>query len=270
MLARVFLVVILLSASNALALRLVSTSPQNTEWLFQLGQGDRLVATSSFSEYPSEAAKLPTLGPLFMPALEKTLRLRPDLVVIDKFTTPLSYEQGLGATGTKVMSALFPTLDALFEISQSFLQSHDPSSLHHLEKFRLCRAAVEKQKRLPFTFLAFAWSDPPILFGHATLISDVLVLSGGKNLVPHSGENPFPQLSEEWLLKNQPDQIFFVSYSAEADVPFYRDFPRWWPNLKPVSLPASHFGRSTFSPLLSISRFVQPPIHLKECDVAIP
>lgn len=257
---------LMLFALPCLGLRLISTSPQNTEWLFQIGQGEKLVATSSFSDYPAEASQLPTLGPLFMPALERTVRLRPDIALIDRFTTPLSYEQGLASVGIETIAVAFPTLESLYATSESFLKRVDPPALEKLASFRRCEHAIRKSVKSQFTFLAFTWTEPPILFGHTTLMSDVLTLGGGKNIVPDSRTNPYPQVSEEWLLRHRPDRIYFVSYSASTNTPFLRDFDRWWPGSRSIALPSVHFGRPTFSPLVALTRFLDPPYALKECD----
>ena len=62
--------------------RIVSLIPAVTEMLFALGAGPQVVAVSSFDEYPPEALKLPRVGALLNPDLERILALRPDLVVV--------------------------------------------------------------------------------------------------------------------------------------------------------------------------------------------
>ena len=62
--------------------RIISLIPAVTEMLFALGAGPQVVAVSSFDEYPPEALKLPRVGALLNPDLERILSLRPDLVVV--------------------------------------------------------------------------------------------------------------------------------------------------------------------------------------------
>lgn len=62
--------------------RIVSLVPAVTEMLFAIGAGDRVVAVSSFDSYPAEADRLPRVGALLDPDVERTLSLRPDLVVV--------------------------------------------------------------------------------------------------------------------------------------------------------------------------------------------
>jgi iron complex transport system substrate-binding protein len=50
--------------------------------LFAIGAGPGVVAVSSFDTYPPDVEKLPRVGALVDPDLEKILSLRPDLVVV--------------------------------------------------------------------------------------------------------------------------------------------------------------------------------------------
>ncbi|HLZ09196.1 MAG TPA: cobalamin-binding protein [Chloroflexota bacterium] len=61
--------------------RVVSLTPSNTEILFALGAGDRLVGVSEYCDYPTDALTLPRVS-RFIDADEDTIvALRPDLVL---------------------------------------------------------------------------------------------------------------------------------------------------------------------------------------------
>ena len=62
--------------------RIVSLIPAVTEMLFALGAGHRLVGVSSFDRFPPEVAKIPKVGALLDPDLERILSLQPDLVIL--------------------------------------------------------------------------------------------------------------------------------------------------------------------------------------------
>ena len=61
--------------------RIVSLVPSVTEMLFAVGAGERVVAVSSFDHFPAAVDRLPRVGALVDPDLEKILSLRPDLVI---------------------------------------------------------------------------------------------------------------------------------------------------------------------------------------------
>lgn len=62
--------------------RIISVVPAVTEMLFALGAGDRVVGVGSFDKFPPAVEKLPKVGALLDPDLERILSLRPDLVVV--------------------------------------------------------------------------------------------------------------------------------------------------------------------------------------------
>jgi iron complex transport system substrate-binding protein len=64
------------------ARRIVSLVPALTEMLFAIGAGPQVVGVSSFDEFPPEVAKLPRVGALIDPDIERILSLRPSLVIV--------------------------------------------------------------------------------------------------------------------------------------------------------------------------------------------
>jgi ABC-type hemin transport system substrate-binding protein len=65
--------------------RIVSLAPNLTEILFALGLGEKVVATSSDSDYPPETAELEKVGTFWQPNTEAVIATRPDLVVTLSF-----------------------------------------------------------------------------------------------------------------------------------------------------------------------------------------
>jgi len=62
--------------------RVVALAPNLSETLFALGLGDRVVGVGDYNTWPPEAARLPKLGGLFNPNLERIVSLKPDLAVL--------------------------------------------------------------------------------------------------------------------------------------------------------------------------------------------
>jgi iron complex transport system substrate-binding protein len=62
--------------------RIISLVPALTEMLFAIGAGPQVVAVSSFDTYPPEVTRLPRVGALLDPDVERMLSLTPDLVAI--------------------------------------------------------------------------------------------------------------------------------------------------------------------------------------------
>jgi iron complex transport system substrate-binding protein len=74
--------VLLAGAAHAQARRVVSIIPATTEMLFAMGAGDRVVAVGSYDRFPPEVEKLPRVGALLDPAVERIIAMRPDLVIL--------------------------------------------------------------------------------------------------------------------------------------------------------------------------------------------
>ena len=47
-----------------------------------MGAGDRVVAVGSYDRFPPEVGKLPRVGALLDPDIERIIALRPDLVIV--------------------------------------------------------------------------------------------------------------------------------------------------------------------------------------------
>ena len=61
--------------------RIISLAPHTTEWLFELGVGERVVAVSAYSDYPAAAAQLPVVADANGIDIEQIIRLSPDLIL---------------------------------------------------------------------------------------------------------------------------------------------------------------------------------------------
>ena len=68
--------------SAAEARRIISIIPATTEMLFAMHAGDRLVAVGTYDHFPPEVERLPRVGALLDPDVERIITLRPDLVVL--------------------------------------------------------------------------------------------------------------------------------------------------------------------------------------------
>ena len=74
--------------------RIISLVPAVSEMLFAVGAGPQVVAVSSFDDYPPEVLKLPRVGALLDPDLERILSLRPDLVIVYESQVDLRRQLG--------------------------------------------------------------------------------------------------------------------------------------------------------------------------------
>src|SRR6185369_1515500 len=85
---------------NARPQRIISLVPAVTEMLYAIGAGPRVVAVSSYDYYPPDVRKLPNVGALLDPNVERILSLKPDLVVA--YGTQSELKQQLVKAGISV------------------------------------------------------------------------------------------------------------------------------------------------------------------------
>jgi len=77
------------AAAEDLPRRIISLVPATTEMLFAMGAGDRIAGVSNYDRFPPETARLPKVGGLLDPDVERLLSLKPDLVIVYDTQTDL-------------------------------------------------------------------------------------------------------------------------------------------------------------------------------------
>jgi ABC-type Fe3+-hydroxamate transport system substrate-binding protein len=235
--------------------RVISTSPQLTEVLFQLGKGESIIGTTSFSDYPNEAKKIPVIGPLFMPGLEATIGKTPDWVILDNSAPLHEYKAQLERFSISHLRVGFTSVSALFSESQKIL------SLVYGEKEneRLSREIAEwkkitSRKKQKIRGLILAWYDPFILVGHSTFLSDLLSYAGIENIAQSDWKLDYPQVSTEWAMKQAPDVILYLQFDSQVPAALERAVQKTWPRNPPTIVPleSSLFPRASFTALRSL------------------
>jgi iron complex transport system substrate-binding protein len=217
---------------HAAATRIVSIIPATTEMLFAMGAGDRVVAIGSFDHYPPEAERLPRVGALIDPNVERILTLRPDLVVVygtqadlisqlDRAHIPFySYTH-------RGLSDIATTIRALG--ARVGVDANANALADRLER-RLAdiRARVGKSPR-PRTLLVFG-REPGSLrnidaSGGDGFLHDMLEAAGGNDVLADVHRQSV-MMSTEMVLIRRPDVIVELRY-ARGDAVSDADMRAW-------------------------------------------
>jgi iron complex transport system substrate-binding protein len=69
--------------------RIISLVPATTEMLFAMGAGRRIAGVSNYDRFPPDVERLPKVGGLLDPDVERLLSLKPDLVIVYDTQTDL-------------------------------------------------------------------------------------------------------------------------------------------------------------------------------------
>jgi len=188
------------------ATRIVSLAPANTEIAYAIGAGDKMVAGTSYDDYPEEAKSLPKIGDFANPNVEKIASFNPDLVLAaggiqDKLRSKL---ENLGmkvyVVDPKTYDGVMTDITNLGQLTGSTEQAQQVADTMQKAKDDV-QAQVASLSR-PATFLEI-YSKPLMTAGGETFIDDMITLAGGTNLGATAGPG-FPTFSTEVLFKNDP------------------------------------------------------------------
>ncbi|HKW79349.1 MAG TPA: ABC transporter substrate-binding protein [Candidatus Limnocylindria bacterium] len=198
--------------------RVVSIGPSNTEFLFALGAGDRVVGVDDFSDEPDAAKAKNKVGGV-KPNVEQIVSLRPDLVVSVKISDG-SLErlaaQGLVVLVVNPQSAADVARTAVL-LGRAIGADGDAlakSIQTGLDAVR-AKAASLRKKRVYHEIDA---SDPNKLYtvGPGSFVHDLIGLAGGINIAANAGSQ-YPQLSPEEIVRADPEVIVFASFGVTPE-----------------------------------------------------
>jgi iron complex transport system substrate-binding protein len=199
------------------AQRIISLAPSNTEILFALGAGAQVVAREDFSNYPAEAASLPSVGGSMMTYnLEEITKQTPDLILASPLT-PAEQITAMQAITPNIYVLPNPKdLEGLYTnlLNVGALTGHSSeaealvSDLRARVKVVTDKIATVTEK--PTVFYELDATDPakPWTAGPGTFIDLLINMAGGQNIgAALTGD--WAQISQEDLLVKNPDIILF-------------------------------------------------------------
>ncbi|MDI3280767.1 MAG: cobalamin-binding protein [Bacillota bacterium] len=203
--------------------RIVSLAPSNTELLFALGLGPRVVGVTTWCNYPPEAQKREKVGDVRVNE-EKVVALRPDLVVADGNLQPEAARR-LEALGLPVLvvaprdlAGVFRALELLGRAGGREREARELAT-HLRARVERVQARVEALKRgrhtPPLRVLVLVDPDHLYAAGPGTFLDELVRLAGGTNVAAQAGV-PWPQLSEEEIIRGDPEVILVTGGSREA------------------------------------------------------
>ena len=192
---------------TAPAARVVSLAPANTEIAFAIGAGAKLVAGTSYDDYPAAAKALPKIGDFQSPSVEKIVSFQPDLVLAAG-GIQAGLRTKLENLGIKVFVIDPSTLDGVYTDLTGLgrLVGVSAQATKVVADMKLRAGAVEQRVAgltRPAVFVEI-YSKPLMTAGKSTFIDDLVGLAGGTNIGSAAGSG-YPAFSSEVLFKDNPD-----------------------------------------------------------------
>ncbi|MBN1630138.1 MAG: ABC transporter substrate-binding protein [Thermoleophilia bacterium] len=200
--------------------RIVSAAPSNTETLFALGAGERVVGVTSLDDYPPEAATVEKVGD-YVPNTEAIMALSPDLVLgYAGSEEALAPVQDAGAavlifnpTTVAGIYANITTAGAAIGAPDAAAQLIDSLKVQ-MEEVAQAAAAVEEPLKVFYAIDNTLWTCGP-----GSFVDELLNLANAVNVGAMQGTDaasaqPYYQFSPEQLVAADPDVIILPTASG--------------------------------------------------------
>ena len=198
--------------------RIVSLAPSITEMLFSMEAGEQLVGVTDFCDYPPEALKKPKVG-YSNPNLESLVALQPDLVVAPNDFLKPDVIVKLEQLKIPVFILADQNVEGIFVHIQTLGRIVGRSSKADTVAMQLRQQVSVIQQRIkgraPVRMLYVLNSQPLITVGPGSFIDQLIRMAGGANVAAKSA-TPYPRLSMEAVLQEDPEALVFPVGKAEG------------------------------------------------------
>jgi iron complex transport system substrate-binding protein len=201
------------------AQRIVSLAPSITEMLFSAGAGKQIVGVVSYSDFPAQAKKIPSIGSYDSVDLEKIISLNPDLIIAWKSGNQKKQINKLKLLGYPVFISepkrftdVANNINKYGILSGHQQQSHQ-QSLHFLKSIN--KLKQQFQHKSTISVFVQIWNKPVMTVGTDHLISQVIRLCGGRNIFDSSDITITPDI--ESVILRKPELILSTGMANIAD-----------------------------------------------------
>ena len=199
------------------ARRIASLSPSNTEVLFALGCGPRVVLRDKVSSYPPAVKKIPATSP-FNLSVEHVAGYSPDVVL-------LSHDHKAQIEAFRRVGVPVATFDPR-DLAQVYGNiramgvlcgaSARATSLVARMKARAAKImSAVKGRHRPTVYIETDGADPakPWTAGKGSFVEYLVGLAGGRNLLARL-DRPYVQINAEEVLAADPDHVLIMGVSG--------------------------------------------------------
>ena len=216
--------------------RVVSLAPSITEMLFALGLDEQIVGVTEFCDYPPAALTKPKIG-YARPNLESLIALRPDFIVApeeflraDLLAKLEQLKISVFLLEAKSVEDIFAHLQSLGKIFNRTAMSDELTrKMRERVAEVTARIGSSEKKRVLYVLN----SHPLITVGPGSYIHQMIGLAGGINIAAASS-SPYPRLSIETVLKEDPEILIFPVGSVESVPKAEQDEWNRWSGLSAV------------------------------------
>jgi len=213
--------------------KIISLAPSNTEILFALGLGDRVVGVTQFCNYPADAQDKPKIGGFSQTdidvSIEQIVAIEPDLILASE--THLAevipkLEQLVPESAVTVLKTQTETFDVVFEaiiLVGKCTDTTDEADQLVTEMNNRIQAITDKTKNLADSerpkVLYIVWNDPIFAICGGTLGNALIEAAGGVNIFQDLTGSPAVGL-ETIIIRNPQVILASAAIGTGFDLPY--------------------------------------------------
>ena len=199
--------------------RIVSLSPSNTEIVFALGAGDKLVGITSFCDYPDETSDIEKIGDFDGPNIELIKKSQADVIfagvylqddlimALENLNIPIITTEASNFEGIYDSISIIGKLLGKEDKAEKIIYEMEES----IDEIKLKTDDLEK----PDIFY-LAWIESLITTGKNTFVDDVIQMAGARNVAENV--DGWTHYSIEELIKQNPDMLIVASHATNEGV----------------------------------------------------
>lgn len=190
--------------------RIISFMPSNTEILFHLEVGDRVVATDNYSDYPQGVKDLPKVGDSFNVNYEKIIDLEPEVVVTPYYNLEMinnlnEYNITVVATSSTTLDDVYSDMELLGKMCGIVGRAEEKVDDLKSEMDNITENTRDLPEEERVDTLYLSGIDPIFTPGNNTFQNTLIEKAGGHNIAKE--EDGWWTISEEKIIAEDPEVI---------------------------------------------------------------
>ena len=201
------------------ARRIASLSPSNTEVLFALGCGAKIVLRDKVSSHPPGVLKIPATSP-FNLSVEHVAGYSPDVVLLSH--ADAAQISTFGRIGLPVATFDPRTLEQVYGNIRAMgtlcgAGARAEALVRQMRQRASRVMGAVKGRPRPTVYIETDGADPikPWTAGTGSFVNYLLGLAGGKNLLARL-ERPYVQINAEEVLAGDPDHVLLMGVTGKT------------------------------------------------------
>lgn len=198
--------------------RIISLAPANTEILFALGLGEKVVGITNVCNYPSQTKEKEKIGDYDNPNLERIIELRPDLILASH-GNPTELINQLEKLDYTVVGLKPNNIDHIISsiamVGKITGNDKEAAKLTKEMEGRIEAVLAETSSLVENNrprVLYVVWYKPLWTAGSGTFIDELIQKAGGINIAGDIAG--WPQMNLETVIEKNP-QVIIIGYSED-------------------------------------------------------